>query len=90
MEKRTISMPLKPMPIETRLAFSMLFQVKDKLVFEKWMVAREIVSANKYLFTRIATAIERDYHLVATPEHLYEALNMLLAGLKIQLVQRPR
>lgn len=70
-----------PKPVQTLLAFALLFQVKDRLKRENWMVAREIVSANQYIFQRIKQAIERDYHYDVTKEHLTEAVVMLLVGL---------
>ena len=90
MKKETVVRPLKPKPVQTLIAFALLFQVKDKLKRENWMVAREIVSANQYIFSRIKQAIERDYNYDVTNDHLYEAVVMLLQGLKIEIVQRPK
>ena len=90
MKTEKVSKPLTPKPIQTLLAFALLFQVKDKLKREDWMVAREVVSANQYIFSRICKAIERDYNYEVTQEHLNQAVVMLLVGFKIDIAQRPR
>ena len=82
--------PPVPKPLQTLLALSLLFQVKDKLTFQQWMVAREIVDANEFIFKRIAQAILRDYNLEVTRKHLHEAVVMLLVGLKIDIIPRPK
>lgn len=86
-----IETKLKPekKPIQVLLALSLLFQVKDKLIREDWMVAREIYSANPKIMTRIKTVIENDYGYEVKVEHVYQAIVMLLVGLKIDIKQRP-
>ena len=79
-----------PKPIQTLLAFALLFQVKDKLKFEQWMISREIVDNNEFIFSRITQAIRRDYKLEVTRNHLIEAVVMLMVGFKIDIIPRPR
>lgn len=71
------------------LALAMVFQVKDKIKMEQWMVSREIVHANPHIFTRIKIAIERDYDYDVELIHLYEAVSLFLTVMKIDIAPRP-
>ena len=90
METKKATTPPKPRPVQSLLALALLFQVKNRLKREDWMVAREVVSANPYIFSRITRAIERDYNYDVKSEHLYEAVVMLLVGYNIDVAIRPR
>ena len=81
--------PLKTRPAQVLIALAMVFQVKDRIKMERWMVSREIVHANPHIFTRIKLVIERDYNYDVELMHLYEAVSMYLTVMKIDIAPRP-
>ena len=52
--EKTIS--LRPVSIESRILFSMLYKVKHKLKIEKWMTSEDILEANPMIFDRMESA----------------------------------
>lgn len=81
--------PLRKKPVQVLLALSMLFQVKEKIKREDWMLSREIVRANTQIFARVKLAIEVDYGYDVEPDHLYEAVVLLLMGMNVGVAKRP-
>lgn len=82
MENRPINMPLKPMSIQTRLAFSMLYQAKHKMNIAKWMKPRDVVDANPMVFDRIQHAIQHDYGYSFVIDYHWKAVEMLFKGIE--------
>jgi hypothetical protein len=70
----------RPLPIETRLVLSMLYQVKDRMEIKKWMNSQDIYQAHRMIFDRIAAACRNDYgHPVTVTNHL-RAIEILMEG----------
>jgi len=81
MKKQSYASPPKPMAIETRVIFSMLYQVKDRIEFKKWMKPQDIFEANRTLFEKMGDAAKRDYGLGTTPITYIRAIEILMGGM---------
>lgn len=75
-------MPLRPITIQTRLALSMLYQVKSKLKYNHRMSANDLIDANPHIIDRIKMAIEMDYAITCTEENIRNAAQMLIMGMR--------
>jgi len=79
-KKQVHEPPKKPLPIQIRLALSMLYQVKDRLEIKRWMKTQDIFEAHSKLFRSISTAIERDYNYAISVQQQLGAIELFMAG----------
>ncbi|KAA6441440.1 hypothetical protein FEM33_01525 [Dyadobacter flavalbus] len=79
-KKQVYAAPKKPIPIQIRLALSMLYQVKDMLEIKKWMSTQDIFEAHSKIFRRISASIQHDYNYAISVQQQLNAIELLMAG----------